>query len=33
VAALRDAHGRPTGVRFDAPLQSVHFTDESVTVE
>jgi hypothetical protein len=33
VATLHDAHGRPSGVRFYAPLRSVHFTDESVTVE
>jgi hypothetical protein len=33
LATRRDAHGRPTGVRFEAPLRSVHFTDESVTVE
>jgi hypothetical protein len=33
LATLHDAQGRPTGVRFNAPLRSVHFTDESVTVE
>jgi hypothetical protein len=33
VATLHDAHGRPSGVRFNAPERSVHFNDESVTVE
>ena len=33
LATRLDASGRPSGVRFNAPLQSVHFTDESVTVD